>query len=160
MNKIFFLIILLLCGCSSVNQISTSNHIVQENAIKILDTKDITIAHKHAEVILKETKDIASAISGVKDITPWWATLIQYGFISIIGIAIVIILWQTGIGQAIRVAVGWIPSNKKKEAALAQSVLDDTKPEGIREWIAAKRLSDPEFDAAWRKEQDARTKKH
>ena len=118
MNKVF-LIILLLCGCSSVNQISTSNHIVQENAIKILDTKDISIAHKHAEIILGETKDIASAISGVKDITPWLANLIQYGFIAIIFIGIVIILWQTGIGQAIRVAVGWIPSNKKKEAALA-----------------------------------------
>lgn len=157
MNKLF-LIILLLCGCSSVNQISTSNHIVQENAIKILDTQDINIAHKHASVILGETKDIADAISGVKDITPWWANLIQFGFIAIIGIAIVVILWQTGIGQAIRVAIGWIPSNKRKEASLAQSVLDDTKPEGIREWIAAKRLSDPEFDAAWRKEQDARTK--
>jgi hypothetical protein len=157
MNKLF-LTILLLCGCSSVNQISTSNHIVQENAIKILDTEDISIAHKHAEIILGESKDIADALSGVKDITPWWANLIQYGFIAIIFIGIVIILWQTGIGQAIRVAIGWIPSNKKKEAALAQSVLDESKPEGIREWIAAKRLSDPEFDAAWRKEQNARTK--
>jgi hypothetical protein len=159
MNKIF-LTVLLLCGCSSVNQISTSNHIVQENAIEILNTKDISIAHKHAGIILNETKDIASAISGVKDITPWWANLIQYGFIAIIFIGIVIILWQTGIGQVIRVAIGWIPSNKKKEAALAQSVLDESKPEGVREWIAAKRLSDPEFDAAWRKEQNARTKKN
>ena len=153
-----FLSILLLCGCSSVNEISTSNHIVQENAIKIINTQDITIAHKHAKIILDETSDIASVIGNIKDITPWWATLLQYGFMSIIGIALVIILWQTGIGQAIRVAIGWIPSNKKKEAALAQSVLDESKPEGIREWIAAKRLSDPEFDAAWRKEQDARTK--
>jgi hypothetical protein len=76
----------------------------------------------------------------------------QYGFVAIIGIAIVVILWQTGIGQAIRVAIGWIPSNKRKEASLAKSVLDDNKPENIRELIAAKRLSDPEFDAAWRKD--------
>ena len=157
MNKLF-LTILLLCGCSSVNQISTSNHIVQENAIKILNTQDIIIAHKHAEIILGESKDIADALSGVKDITPWWANLMQYGFIAIIFIGIVIILWQTGIGQAIRLAIGWIPSNKKKEAALAQSVLSDKNPETVREWIAAKRLSDPEFDAAWRKEQNARTK--
>lgn len=153
-----FLSILLLCGCSSVNEISTSNHIVQENALEILHTEDISIAHKHAQIILNETSDIANVIGNVKDVTPWWATLIQYGFIAIIGIAIVIVLWQTGIGQAIRIAIGWIPTNKKKEAALAVSVLDDTKPEGIREWIAAKRLSDPEFDAAWRKEQNARTK--
>lgn len=150
--------ILLLCGCSSVNEISTSNHIVQENAIKILDTKDILVAHKHAQIILDETSDIASVLGNIKDITPWWATLLQYGFISIIGIALVVILWQTGIGQAIRLAIGWIPANKKKEASLAQSVLDETKPEGVREFIAAKRLSDPMFDAAWRKEQDARTK--
>jgi hypothetical protein len=150
MNKLF-LIMLLLCGCSSVNQISTSNHIVQENAIQILNTEEISVAHKHAEIILNETKDIASAISGVKDSTPWWADLLQYGFIMIIFVAIVIVIWQTGIGQAIRIAIGWIPSNKRKEASLAKSVLDDNKPENIRELIAAKRLSDPEFDAAWRK---------
>ena len=63
-----FLTMLLLCGCSSVNQISTSNHIVQENAIKILDTQDITIAHKHAEIILGETKDIADAPTLLGDI--------------------------------------------------------------------------------------------
>lgn len=153
-----FLSILLLCGCSSVNEIATSNHIVQENAIKILDTRDITIAHKHAQIILDETSDIAGVLGNIKDVTPWWATLLQYGFVSIIGIAIVVILWQTGIGQAIRLAIGWIPSNKKKEAALAQSVLSDKNPETVREWIAAKRLSDPEFDAAWRKEDNARTK--
>jgi hypothetical protein len=152
MIKFFVVFILLLCSCSSVNQISTSNHVVQENAIQILNTQDINTAHKHASIILKETKDIASAISGVKDVTPWWANLMQYGFVAIIGIAIVVILWQTGIGQAIRVAIGWIPSNKRKEASLAKSVLDDNKPENIRELIAAKRLSDPEFDAAWRKD--------
>lgn len=155
-----FLSVLLLCGCSSVNEIATSNHIVQENAIKILDTKDITIAHKHAQIILDETSDIAGVLGNIKDVTPWWATLLQYGFISIIGIAIIVILWQTGIGQAIRVAIGWIPSNKKKEAALAQSVLNENNQETVREWIAAKRLSDPEFDAAWRKEsKNAGTKK-
>lgn len=154
-----FLIILLLCGCSSVNQISTSNHIVQENAIKILDTQDITIAHKHAEIILSETKDIANAISGVKDITPWWASLIQYGFISIIFIGIIIILWQTGIGQAIRLAIGWIPKPKINEVKLAKDAMNENNPTTIREWIAAKRMSDPVFDAAWRKEsEDARKK--
>lgn len=145
-----YLWLFLLVGCSAVKEISTSNHIIQENAIAIIDTGDISVAHKYAEVILGETKDISGAVGEVADITPWWANLLKYGFISIIGIAVVVILWQTGLGTVIRLAVGWLPKRKVNEAKLAVSALNDADPVTMREYIAAKRSSDPMFDAAWK----------
>lgn len=120
----------------------------------IIDTRDISVAHKHAEAILGETKDISGAVGEVADITPWWANLLKYGFISISGIAVVVILWQTGLGTVIRLAVGWLPKRKVNEAKLAVSALNDADPVTMREYIAAKRSSDPMFDAAWKKEVD------
>ena len=144
-----YLWLFLLMGCSAVKEISTSNHIIQENAMAIIDTRSITVAHKHAEIILDETKDISGAVGEVADITPWWANLLKYGFISISGIAVVVILWQTGLGTVIRLALGWLPSRKINEAKLAVSALNDADPVTMREYIAAKRSSDPMFNAAW-----------
>jgi hypothetical protein len=154
-----YLWLFLLMGCSAVKEISTSNHIIQENAMAIIDTRSIAVAHKHAEAILDETKDISGAVGEVADITPWWANLLKYGFISISGIAVVVILWQTGLGTVIRLAVGWLPSRKVNEAKLAVSALDDTDPVTMREYIAVKRSSDPMFNAAWKKEVDNARKK-
>lgn len=154
-----YLWLFLLVGCSAVKEISTSNHIIQENAMAIIDTSSIAVAHKHAEAILDETKDISGAVGEVADITPWWANLLKYGFISISGIAVVVILWQTGLGTVIRLAVGWLPSRKVNEAKLAVSALDDTDPVTMREYIAVKRSSDPMFNAAWKKEVDNARKK-
>ena len=154
-----YLWLFLLVGCSAVKEISTSNHIIQENAMAIIDTRSIAVAHKHAEAILDETKDISGAVGEVADITPWWASLLKYGFISISGIAVVVILWQTGLGTVIRLAVGWLPSRKVNEAKLAVSALDDTDPVTMREYIAVKRSSDPMFNAAWKKEVDNARKK-
>ena len=61
---------------------------------------------------------------------------------------------QTGLGTVIRLAVGWLPSRKVNEAKLAVSALNDTDPVTMREYIAAKRSSDPMFNAAWKKEVD------
>ena len=147
-----YLWLFLLVGCSAVKEISTSNHIIQENAMAIIDTRSITVAHKHAEIILDETKDISGAVGEVADITPWWANLLKYGFISISGIAVVVILWQTGLGTVIRLAIGWLQKRKVTVAKLDIEALDDTDPTTLREYIAAKRSSDPMFNAAWKQE--------
>jgi hypothetical protein len=68
----------------------------------------------------------------------------------VVGVAV--ILFQTGIGAAIRAAIGWIPRRKVQEANLAAAALDPGRAETVRELIAARRASDPLFDAAWRKE--------
>jgi hypothetical protein len=66
-------------------------------------------------------------------------------------VAIAVILWQTGLGTAVRIAIGWLPRKKVIDADLAAGMLNPDKPEDAREYVAARRASDPEFDAAWRR---------
>jgi len=96
---------------------------------------------------------IHQKVTGVRDITPWWASLLQWVMVALAGAAAVWLVHSTGIGSAIRVAVGWIPRRKVNEAEMAAATMATDKPETIREWIAMKRASDKEFDAAWRKTQ-------
>jgi len=74
--------------------------------------------------------------------------LLKIGAIGLVLVAVAVILWQTGIGTAIRVAIGWIPRRKKQEADFIEAVLDPNKPESAREYIAARRAADPELNAA------------
>ena len=105
-----------------------------------------------AKAIEAAAGSIHRALPGVEDQTPWWATLLQWGFVAVSVVAVVVLVWQTGIGQALRAAIGLIPRRKVQEASLAAAALDPERAEGLRELIAAKRLADPLFDAAWRKE--------
>jgi hypothetical protein len=69
-------------------------------------------------------------------------------------VAVAAILWQTGIGAAIRVALGWIPRPSLRDAALARDVMENSNPATIREYIAAKRASDPVWEAAWKRTEE------
>jgi hypothetical protein len=60
------------------------------------------------------------------------------------------VLWQSGAFTAVRIAIGWLPRRKVAAAELAVSTLDDSRPEGDRELVAALR-ADPEFDAAFKR---------
>ena len=93
MRKIFLLVFL--TGCSSVNEISTSTYKIQTNALQILNTDDIVVAHKHARNILGESEDIAGVLGNIKDSTPWWADLLSYGFIAAAILGICVLLWYT-----------------------------------------------------------------
>jgi len=84
-------------------------------------------------------------------VTPWWASLIQWGLIALVGGFLVWILYSTGAVTAIRIAVGWLPRRKVQEAQIAVAALDESRPETAREWLAARRAADPEFNAAWLK---------
>jgi hypothetical protein len=91
-------------------------------------------------------------LPGTQNMTPWWGQAIAWVAGAALVIAIVVFLWFSGIGQFIRVAVGWLPRRKVAQAELAVDMLDPDRPEGDREMVAALR-SDPEFDAAYRKAQ-------
>jgi hypothetical protein len=54
--------------------------------------------------------------------------------------------------------LGWIPRKTQSRADLAVSMLDPSRPEGDREFIAALR-QDPEFDAAFRRAKERRKDK-
>jgi hypothetical protein len=158
---------LLLVGCSASERIAVEANGIGERAgtihrlaLRIGEQSDqpeiiadaATIAGE-AVAISKGTQAIHTALPGVVDREPWWSGLLKWLAIAATGAACVWLVSATGIGTAVRVAVGWIPRRKVAEAELAVAALDETKPEGLREVIAARRASDPEFDQALRRVQ-------
>ncbi len=164
----------LILVCSCVLGCSASQHIAEEantismradRIIRITDqightSKEVESIRSATEIQMEAQKirasvaEIHATLPGVKDITPWWADLIRWLLIAAAGAALVWVLYATGAASAIRVAIGWIPRRKINEAEMAAATLAQDKPETLREWIAMKRASDKEFDAAWKKAQE------
>lgn len=160
-----WLVCLLLVGCSASERIAVEANTIGERAgtIHRLATRigersqdadtvaDAATIAVESAAISKSTQAIHTALPGVTDRTPWWADLLRWLAIAAAGAAAVWILTASGILGAVRAALGWIPKAKVREAELARDALDPNKEETLREWISAKRASDREFDAAWRK---------
>ena len=110
---------------------------------------------KEQAAIIAATETVVRALPGVRDVTPWWASLLSWGLIALAIVGVVALLWMTGIGSFLRQLLasvaGLIPRRQRREADLAVKVMDEGSPEGIREYIAARRASDPMFDAAFAK---------
>ena len=106
----------------------------------------------------KEQRQIQDIIQGVQvdltevqDSVPYWVSAIQEGLLVILGILVVVILWQSGVGLLLRRVIGWIPSKTSRKADMINSVLDNGKGESTRELVAAMRAEDPLLDQALRK---------
>ena len=152
----------LTAGCSATKEIASSASVAASAAHSISERSAFIITHSaqpeivaaavtikaDAAVVLHETNQISTAVSQVKDIVPFWMTLLQYGLLCAILLGAVALLWMTGLGTLIRVAIGWIPRCVQNEADLAGKMLSDD-PATAREFVAAKRASDPLFAAAW-----------
>ena len=150
-------------GCSATRQIAQSANQVSASSVKIArqadyiaatsDQPDVVKAavaiHSESEIILEHSQIIAENVASVKDIVPWFATLAQWLAIAAFSICAVWILTASGALGAVRAAVGWLPRRKVMDANLARSVMDDANPASIREYIAARRMSDAEFNAAF-----------
>ncbi len=161
--------LILLCslvlGCSAsqhiaeeANAISGHTRQIHELADQIRNTsqevesiRSATEIQAEAAAIDKSVGGIHKALPGVRDVVPWWATLLQWLLIALAGAALVWIGTASGVFSALRVAIGWIPRRKVNEAEMAAATLAQDKPETLREWIAMKRASDKEFDAAWKR---------
>jgi hypothetical protein len=151
-------------GCSASRQIATSadhaatlSHSVYTRAQWITthsaepDTiKAATGIQADALAILAETSDITVAVSGVRDIQSAYVTALIWASAAVVFAALAFILWQSGAGVALRALAGWIPRRTQNEAALARQMLSDD-PTTAREFVAAKRASDPLFSAAWKR---------
>ena len=161
-------LLLLLAACSPSARIAEDANNIGDRAATIASLADqignsskepetiraAATIHIEAKKIGQAVADIHATLPGVQDVTPWWATILKWLAGAVLMVAVAVILWQTGIGQAIRAAIGLIPRRKVQEASLAAAALDPSRAEGLRELIAAKRLADPLFDAAWRKEKN------
>lgn len=159
-------LLLLLAACSPSARIASDANTIGDRAAAIADLADqighgskepetiraAATIHIEAKKIRQSVADIHATLPGVQDVTPWWATLLKWLAGAVVLVAVAVIIWQTGIGLALRAAIGLIPRRVVAESNLAAAALDPNKAEGLRELIAARRASDPLFDAAWRKE--------
>ena len=152
-------LVVALAGCSPVERIAGNTNVIRQDAQALIDHGN---AIKDAEVVDRATRidenaaDIHVQLTKVQDITPAWLSTAKWWGIAVAVAGIAFLVWQSGIGTAVRVAVGWLPRRKVTQAELAVDMLDPDRPEGEREYVAAMRAQDPEFDAAFRKAQTRR----
>lgn len=111
---------------------------------------------KEQDVILNYSSDIQHLLPSVEDQTPYWLNVVEYGLIVLGILGACWLLWYTGIGALIKGLIGFIPRAKRREANLASEALDERSPVTVRELVAAKRASDPEFDRAYERSRTER----
>lgn len=156
-------------GCSAVQEIqaSTSNidklsQSSEERFVKISDISDveeIDIEAKYGVVeqqeIQNSVSEIRQALPRVEDKSPSWMTMIERLSIAGILIAVIILIWQTGIGTLFRRLLYsvtlFIPRRSRRDAEMDLKIADEKDDMTIREAIASKRSSDPAYNAAYNK---------
>ncbi len=151
----------ILAACSPTARIaSTANDIRAEAGLLVehgtAAGDKVTVSH--ARKIDELAATIHEDLPGTADRTPAWVSMLIWVAGAVCAVCLVVVLWQTGLGSGIRAALGWIPRKTQSRADLAVSMLDPSRPEGDREFIAALR-QDPEFDAAFRRAKERRKDK-
>ena len=101
--------------------------------------------------IATTVKEVIEATSSVEDSEPWWSNLLQYLAAAIISLAVVFILWQTGIGLLFRRLINFIPATKQEEAKILDEAMSKESDTTIREAVAMLRAKDPELNAAFKR---------
>lgn len=159
-------------GCSGTRQIARSTAEVRGLAESSLERFNLIAdqsplvsetAKKGAaeqSQIVSLTDKIQTVLPTVEDKIPEWMRLAMVIGSAILGIVILVLLWQTGIGPLIKAMMNritfMIPKAKKSEAKLMRRALEDGDSEKVREAVAFKRASDSTFDAAWKAEKTQR----
>jgi hypothetical protein len=148
------LVCALAAGCNPVARIAGNANSIRTEAAALADhgrnTNDQTVV-RGAERIEDLAADIHTTLPDVEAKTPAWISMIIYLAWAALAIAICVILWQTGIGKAVKLLLGYIPAPIEREAKLLRDVMDPNKDEDLREFVAARRSSSPLFDLAWKK---------
>jgi len=175
---VLIILIFVIVGCSATEKLAKTTSEIQTNAQSsltrfntiqnetqteapnlLLISEESVGGQREQQSIIDLTQVIHKTLPAVEDQTPYWANLLQYGAIAAIVLGVAWILWYTGIGSILKRLVGFIPQPKKREASLVASVLDTSSETGLREYVAAKRASDPEFDRAFKKAKQERLEK-
>jgi hypothetical protein len=158
-----FSLVLLLGGCSAVEQIGTDAHGIRESAtvtldhletIKVIGSPEVGVEADAAVVeqenIIELAEDIKMQLPKVRDAVPWWASMINRAVIvaGILGVAF--LCWHLGLGFIIKRmfwAIGWfIPRNAMRSAEMDLKLEHEQVTSG--EALAARRGSDPAYEAA------------
>ena len=148
------ILVIMLGGCSAVERISGSANEIRGEAGALADHGKAIgdpVVVDRAQRIDALAATIHEDLSGVQDKVSQWAVTFWWVAAAVVAVCIVVILWQTGLGTAVRVAIGWLPRKVVNDAELAAGMLDPENKEDVREYVAARRASSPEFDLAWRR---------
>ena len=147
----------LLFGCNPVARIAENANAIRAEAATLADhgraTNDQTVV-RGAERIENLAADIHKTLPDVEAKVPMWMSMLIYRAWAALAIAVCVILWQTGIGMAIKRLLGWIPAPIQREATLLRDVMDPNRKEDVREFVAARRASSPLFELAWKRAQE------
>ena len=150
-----------LVGCSELAKVSENATAIQAESQALIDHGRM-VGDKEVVTRAGRIHDLAVDIHGriphLEDKTPVWLSTLWWAAAAVALIAVAVILWQTGLGAAVRVAIGWLPRKKVAQAELAADMLDPNSPEGDREMIAFMRSQDAEFDAAFKRAVSRRKK--
>lgn len=164
------LCLVMLSGCSASQQVAAAAGEVRAIASDIRDRAvaisqeasspdpdgAAIVAHASAiqsgaNSIISETESISRALPGVQDVVPWWGRALIWLAIAGATIAVCVLLWQTGIGMAIRRVIGLIPQPKQGIAKLAMEASAEPTRESVDALTAALRQFDPEINRAAKK---------
>lgn len=150
---------------TSLQEIKSSVQGIESNEVKTKVEEHVAIASElQAKIIersdqglLEQTKistsvkEVIEATSEVKDIVPWWASLLEILAIAGIAAACVILVWQLGLGVLLRRLIGFIPAAKQEEAKILDEAMSKESDTTIREAVAMLRAKDPELNAAFKR---------
>lgn len=162
--------IAILSACSSTGRIAGAANVARASAASSEDrftlieeraveaTAAMEVVRDEAKAGVREQRRIIEAsdvvsreVAGVQDKPSDLLSMLTWGAIAVVAVAVVVVLWQTGIGSAVRSAIGLIPRPKRTAAKLLDEAMDDASATTLHEAVAAMRASDREFDAAWRR---------
>lgn len=162
--------IAILSSCSSTGRIAGAANVARSSAASSEDrfvlieeraveaTAAMEVVRDEAKAGAKEQRRIIESsdvisreVAGVQDKPSDLLSMLTWGSIAVVAVAVAVVLWQTGIGSAIRSGLGLIPRPKRTAAKLLDEAMDDASATTLQEAIAAMRASDREFDAAWRR---------
>ena len=160
----------IMAGCSPSQRIAEGANVARANAASsadrfaVIDERALeaeaamaTIRREAAggaaeqKAIVKAADKIAESVPGIQDRPNEWLGTLTWLAIAAVAVAIVVLVWQLGLGRLIRTAIGWIPRRTQTAAKLLDEAGSDYSETTYEEAIAAMRGMDPEFDAAWRR---------
>jgi hypothetical protein len=146
-------------AATSVIHEATATKIEANEIIKTTDQASVaelaTSIDSHQDNILNAADTVHSNVTGIEDSVPWWArTLNNLSYAGIV-LGVLILLWYTGVGSLVKRffwAMGlFIPRRALRDAELDKESINPERNTSPREAIAARRASDPAYNAAWRK---------
>lgn len=118
----------------------------------------VNSAISHQDAILLSQDEVTKALTSVQDKEPSWLRALKLIALIVAPIAILALLWYTGLGLLIRKVLWSIGLFMPKSSDLsakfdAEAVEEGSASQARREAVAARRASDPAFDIAYKKHQ-------